>query len=433
MVNLDLAKSEMAAFHKDESTSKADLSLSSSGKSNEIRTAGTDSARHQSKQQQVVVNVPQVTATEFEATHHPEQGKEGSRKRFRSGSVKGKELVRDNIPASEFASVKPEPIPTNLNPKRMKKTLEQHTDSRRGQARIPFQKVGTSQQQQQREIQNYWKQMCRELHERDNKIDFLNSCIEEEKESRDFFEYCMDALSRQNKDLYRQHEDQTKECNHWRESFQDLDRRHTTLTGENSALKTELDDRKKSHQRAMSENKALHERVEQQELSVTKAQNAAMSVLSHSLSAMLPDNRIRTRFGELFESIAEWARDNAAAADQVLLTNPDNILKWEKDGLLRHAAKADSDPDLNFDLQDDTAVDTLLNAAMARKICRDFLGSPFWFVGFTDSVSGAKLPQGERFARVDVLDKTLKEMMECKFWFCPFRVAIVTDMTDQRD
>lgn len=423
-MNADLANFEAAAIQKDGGALRADLSSSAPEKPKEICTAAANNERRRSKRQRVVINVARLTAIKFEPTHHPEQESEGSRKRLRSGSVRDEKVVRDRIPASESVSALPEPMPTSSNQKKVKKHPEQHTDGRKGRVQIPNQKIGTS-QQQQREIQNDWKKLYQDLHGRGDEIEYWKSRIEKESDSRDFFEYCMDALSRQNMDLYQQQEYQTKECNRWRESFHELDQKYTILTGEKRALKTEFDDCKESYRRAISENKALHGRVKQQELSVTKAQNAAMSVLSHSLSAMLPDNRIRSRFDELFESIAEWARDNAAAANQALLANSDNILKWQKDGLLRRMATEDSEPDLNFNLQDDTAVDTLLNTTMVKKICRDFLGNPFWFVGFTDSVAGASLPHGERLSRVRALVKTLKDMMESKFCFRRSRIAIL--------
>lgn len=162
-------------------------------------------------------------------------------------------------------------------------------------------------------------------------------------------------------------------------------------------------------QKASAENKELRTHVEQQELSVTKAQKAAMNVLSVSLSASLPDDRIRPRFRELFERIAEWARDNASA-DRAIF-NSENIQDWHRSNLLRHVGRLGDQPNLEFDAEDDTAIDTLLNAALSRRLCQRFLKNPFWFAEGFSPVTNVTASEEDRVGTDLALERLLKKLM----------------------
>ncbi|KAJ9610388.1 hypothetical protein H2200_005165 [Cladophialophora chaetospira] len=162
--------------------------------------------------------------------------------------------------------------------------------------------------------------------------------------------------------------------------------------------------------KAAAENEKFRAHIEQQEVSVTKAQNAAMNVLSRSLSAELPDDRIRTRFKELFESIAEWARDNATE-DRRILDDNDNKIKWQKYGIFRWIAEQGAQPNLEFDFGDETAIDTLLNTALARRFCQDFLRNPFWFAEDSSPITNVNLPSAERIDTDLAMNRLLRKMM----------------------
>jgi hypothetical protein len=149
-------------------------------------------------------------------------------------------------------------------------------------------------------------------------------------------------------------------------------------------------------------------------MSVTKAQNAAMNVLSRSLSAALPDDRVRTRFKELFESIAEWARDNATE-DRTILDDIDNRSQWQKHGIFRYVGELGARPNLEFDFGDETAIDTLLNTALARRFCQDFLKNPFWFAEDSSPIVNVNLPKAERIDTDLAMGRLLKKMMSRKF------------------
>jgi hypothetical protein len=166
--------------------------------------------------------------------------------------------------------------------------------------------------------------------------------------------------------------------------------------------------------KAVAENEKLRAHIEQQEMSVTKAQNAAMNVLSRSLSAALPDDRVRTRFKELFESIAEWARDNATE-DRTMLDDIDSKLQWQKHGIFRYVGELGARPNLEFDFGDETAIDTLLNTALARRFCQDFLKNPFWFAEDSSPIVNVNLPKAERIDTDLAMGRLLKKMMSRKF------------------
>lgn len=280
------------------------------------RTLSTDIERSQAEQKQTSVIIPHHMTTRLRTTSQVEKNCDNSRKRPRSASVKREMLRTENILASEETVAWQGSDSTNPSSKRPR-ISKQHVNHLGGQAGMSNQIASTSQQQLDL-IKSEWKKVHAELHRRDNEIRRLNLWIDKEENSRQWLEARINSLSDQINRLSQEKGDREIKSDNWRKAFLQLKDTNKTLAGKNRVLQIELDDHKESFRQAMSENKALHERIDQQEQNVTKAQNAAMSVLSRSLSATLPDNRIRIRFSELFESIAEWARENAAAPSQAI-------------------------------------------------------------------------------------------------------------------
>lgn len=168
--------------------------------------------------------------------------------------------------------------------------------------------------------------------------------------------------------------------------------------------------------RALTDDKkALGTRVSEQETFVTKAQQAAVSRLSQSVSTTLPDDLVRKRFRELFEELATWARENATT-DNSILQQAEFVESLYDDYLLVRTDASDSKIDLNFDFSQDTAVDTLLNAALARRLCKFSLQNPFFFAGVTCPIITNPNTDSEQILRTDeLLARVFNTMLDSKF------------------
>ena len=146
------------------------------------------------------------------------------------------------------------------------------------------------------------------------------------------------------------------------------------------------------------------------ETSVTKYQMAAISMLSQSVSTSLPDDQVRKTFEEMFDDLTTWARDNATP-DALQKDSPE--LQALKGKLWQCFEVEESGPDLNFDFSDPTATDSLLNAALAKNICRKFLRGPFFFANHTHPIM-SETAEGEWLGTDRALEKitrTLKKSM----------------------
>jgi predicted nucleic acid-binding Zn-ribbon protein len=234
--------------------------------------------------------------------------------------------------------------------------------------------------------------------QKDQTIDKLKKRFNHEKE----------AMAREISDFRKDNQSLTT-------SVTNKDKSIRQLKNDMAALRKDAEQHHEERVKAAAENEKLRAHIEQQELSVTKAQNAAMNVLSRSLSAALPDDRIRARFEELFESVAEWARDNATE-DRTILQHTDNQLKWQQSGIVRWVAEPGPQPYSKFDLGDETAIDTLLNTALARRFCQDFLGNPFWFAQDSRPFMDTTAAETERIDTDVAIERLLKKMMICE---CP--------------
>ncbi|EXJ65389.1 hypothetical protein A1O7_01730 [Cladophialophora yegresii CBS 114405] len=232
-----------------------------------------------------------------------------------------------------------------------------------------------------------------QIAQKDQSIAYFNNKYNQEKEAKE----------KQMCDFSRQHQSLATSC-----ANKDKTIKQQKL--DIVALRKEAEHHHEGFKKAAAENEKLRAHIEQQEMSVTKAQNAAMSVLARSLSAALPDDRIRTKFKELFESIAEWARDNATE-DRTILDDTDSKLKWQKYGIFRWVAELGAQPNLEFDFGDETAIDTLLNTALARRFCQDFLRNPFWFAEDSSPITNVNLPKAERIDTDLAMGRLLKKMM----------------------
>jgi len=119
--------------------------------------------------------------------------------------------------------------------------------------------------------------------------------------------------------------------------------------------------------------KQLQARIRSQEAVVTKAQVAAVARLTENVSSELSDDIIHEEFKELFEETEGWARQNSTKTfrDKYLVKN-DQI----KMGML--ASDSELDPVDRFDIESDTASDTLLEAVLNKEICHGFLQNPYF-------------------------------------------------------
>jgi hypothetical protein len=119
--------------------------------------------------------------------------------------------------------------------------------------------------------------------------------------------------------------------------------------------------------------KQLQTEMRIQEAVVTKAQVAAVARLTENVSSELSDDIIHQSFKELFEETEEWARQNSSKSFQ------DRYLV--KDDLTRMGMLA-SDSELahfdRFDIETDTASDTLLEAVLNKELCLSFLQNPYF-------------------------------------------------------
>jgi len=119
--------------------------------------------------------------------------------------------------------------------------------------------------------------------------------------------------------------------------------------------------------------KQLQAQIRSHEAVVTKAQVAAVARLTENVSSELSDDIIRERLKELFEETEGWARQNSTKTfrDRYLVKN-DQI----KRGML--ASDSELDPVDRFDIETDTASDTLLEAVLNKEICHGFLQNPYF-------------------------------------------------------
>lgn len=119
--------------------------------------------------------------------------------------------------------------------------------------------------------------------------------------------------------------------------------------------------------------KHLQAQIRSQEAVVTKAQVAAVARLTENVSSELSDDIIHEEFKELFEETEGWARQNSTKTfrDKYLVKN-DQI----KMGML--ASDSELDPVDRFDIESDTASDTLLEAVLNKEICHGFLQNPYF-------------------------------------------------------
>jgi hypothetical protein len=259
--------------------------------------------------------------------------------------------------------------------------------------------------QKRRQIEQKNKSLYSQLDQKERNIQNLQDLYRHEKQEREL-------RDREVRSLREQCQALENERNDYYADYINVDKALKVQKQETATLQKRVEYLLEESQKKSSEIKELRAHIEQQEVSVTKAQNAAMNVLSQSLSAALPDDRIRTRFKDLFESIAEWARDNATQ-DRTILDSQENMAKWEKAGLLRRVGEAGAKPNLEFDMEDETTIDTLLNAALARCICQDFLKNPFWFAEDSSPIAGVDFPSAERITTDVALERLLEKMMKC--------------------
>jgi len=119
--------------------------------------------------------------------------------------------------------------------------------------------------------------------------------------------------------------------------------------------------------------KQLRAQIRSQEAVVTKAQVAAVARLTENVSSELADDIIHERFKELFEETEGWARQNSTKSfrDGYLVKN--ELIEM---GML--ASDSELDPVDRFDIETDTASDTLLEAVLNKEICRGFLQNPYF-------------------------------------------------------
>lgn len=108
---------------------------------------------------------------------------------------------------------------------------------------------------------------------------------------------------------------------------------------------------------------------------MTKAQAAAVTLLSNTVSSTLPDDVIRGKFLELYDTLQDWAREYATKASD--LAKLDSLHKKLVEQKVLEDAKG-VPKHLEFDLEDDTAAATLLNASVTLETCRAFFKNPFF-------------------------------------------------------
>lgn len=121
----------------------------------------------------------------------------------------------------------------------------------------------------------------------------------------------------------------------------------------------------------------LEQRIQDQENSVTRAQTAALNLLSGSVSSHLPDDTIKREFADVFELTEIWARENAIESLESIKSSgyEKKLVEW---GVVTPPQGADGQPDMGFDWDEGTAGATLLNAAVNAEITSAFLSSPFF-------------------------------------------------------
>jgi len=167
-------------------------------------------------------------------------------------------------------------------------------------------------------------------------------------------------------------------------------------------------------QELMMEVQDLRAHINRQESSVTRAQQAAMSLLSQAVSTSLPDDQVRKRFGELFENVAAWARENAST-DMSVLNDVEMLEKLDKEWLFIRPDPRARHHSLSFDLEDETAIDTLLNAALAKKLCDTFLERPFFFADRTHPMTRS---EPEYVGTNDILHGILQKLLKGRRYGC---------------
>jgi len=185
----------------------------------------------------------------------------------------------------------------------------------------------------------------------------------------------LDALLKQEK---ARTQDLHKEVDHWRRRHNTAIQQKDEFEKTNRKLEVELAQLEKQNkglsadlEEERSFTKQLQAQIRSQEAVVTKAQVAAVARLTENVSSELADDIIHEKFKELFEETEEWARQNSTKSfrDRYLVKN--DLIEM---GML--ASDSELDPVDRFDIETDTASDTLLEAVLNKEICRGFLQNP---------------------------------------------------------
>jgi hypothetical protein len=204
------------------------------------------------------------------------------------------------------------------------------------------------------------------------------------------------------------------------EAIQQNDRRISGLNSQNSEFKRLLLEEKASNKsmRGKLEDqqtriKELECRIKSQETSVTKAQEAAVKVLSITVSSSIPDDSIRRQFSTLFQVLHDWARQNSVQDPSSLRHSQFLAALVERKVLVDCKTWK---PEHSFDIDSRTAPATLLNASLAKELCFSFLRNPFSFLQDDEKRSSSGPESGSEFtaSTISTLKLVENSLKKCK-------------------
>jgi myosin heavy subunit len=247
----------------------------------------------------------------------------------------------------------------------------------------------------------------------ENRIKAVRDLFDRERKHHDQLQVRYQALKQECADM-------GEECADMGDSLQNQDCEIQSLSSQNSELRyllAEEKDSKKSMSLKLEDQQArtqeLESRVKSQEISVTKAQEAAVKVLSITVSNAIPDDRIRRQFSDLFRALHNWARENSIE-DLSGLRNSSFLST-----LVDRKVLADREtwkPEHRFDFDSRTAPATLLNASLTKEVCSAFFKIPFAFIQEDEKRSGSEPGPVSGFtaSTVSVLRSVEKNLRQCK-------------------
>ncbi|KPI45756.1 uncharacterized protein AB675_251 [Cyphellophora attinorum] len=237
--------------------------------------------------------------------------------------------------------------------------------------------------------------------------------MQERDTAREQFATCEAALMLHKNSMETERKERGRQIHELSKQNRDLQQRITFNDQERARLAEQLESVTKEFQNRKKESSMLRETIQQQsayiETSVTKAQNAAVRLLSDTVSNSLPDDQIRRCFESLFDELHEWSRTNSNKDPGVIKTVPFRK-KLDNSGLVHRLDPDDPNTALEFDLEDSTATDTLLNADLSIEICERFLGTPFFVAEQIQTIGSQASPVDHHDSTDRALERLLRRL-----------------------